>query len=820
MQSFRWRCKSLLHKVAVNLKDDGQRCCLMNPSGTTGWGNWRAVLTLQKEKRMHNIHRMMRVGFDFMGIEGKNLIRTRRSVALVVILGLLVSAAMPVHADWNPQIGSPGMDWMVQGLALAPDGTLYAGGVFTTAGGKTVNAVALWKNGSWQALGTGIDHAVRPLTVAPDGTLYVGGDFTVAGGVPAKNIACWKNGSWQPLGTGSPKWVLALVVAPDGTLYAGGSFTSIGGTPANYVACWKNGSWQAVGTGMNAGVWALAMAPDGTLYAGGQFTTAGGTPANRVAQWKNGSWQAVGTGTNGIVKALALAPDGTLYAGGEFTVAGGVSARNIACWKNGNWQALGTGMNNIVEALAVAPDGTLYAGGWFTTAGETPANYVAHWTGSSWQALGTGVGGTTYLRVNALAVAPDGTLYAGGFFTTAGGTPSNYIAQWNSVPAAATLVSPSGTTTTAAPTYTWNAVSSATWYYLWVNGPSGNVIKQWYTAAQANCASGTGTCSVTPSTTLANGTHTWWIQTWNSAGYGPWSAGLSFTVNASPPAATLVAPSGTSCDPMPTYIWNAVSNATWYYLWVNGPSGNVLQQWYTAAQAHCGGGTGTCAIAPATTLAAGNHTWWVQTYNSVGYGPWSAEQSFTVTPGSVPGAVTLIAPSGSSANPPPYYWWYEDSCATWYYLWVNGPSGNVIKQWYSVAQAQCNGTWCWVTNATTLPAGANAWWVQTWNNAGYGSWSSGMSFTVPTSDSKAVGAVVTVRKQGPGTGTILFGGQTCGPACAELTLPYAAEARFPLQAIPAADSVFVRWETPAGVPIENTYYAQPGDIVIAIFNRR
>lgn len=61
------------------------------------------------------------------------------------------------------------------------------------------------------------------------------------------------------------------------------------------------------------------------------------------------------------------------------------------------------------------------------------------------------------------------------------------------------------------PTYTWNHVSVATWYYLWVNGPSGNVIQQWYTSSQANC-NGT-TCSVIPATTLAGGTHTWWIQT-------------------------------------------------------------------------------------------------------------------------------------------------------------------------------------------------------------------------------------------------------------------------------------------------------------------
>jgi hypothetical protein len=104
-------------------------------------------------------------------------------------------------------------------------------------------------------------------------------------------------------------------------------------------------------------------------------------------------------------------------------------------------------------------------------------------------------------------------------------------------PGKATLVSPNGNIGTNNPTYRWNAVSGATWYYLWVDGPSGNVIQKWYTAAEANCTN--TTCSVTNATPgLAAGSHTWWIQTWNEAGYGPWSTGMGFAngqaINAQP----------------------------------------------------------------------------------------------------------------------------------------------------------------------------------------------------------------------------------------------------------------------------------------------
>jgi outer membrane protein assembly factor BamB len=95
------------------------------------------------------------------------------------------------------------------------------------------------------------------------------------------------------------------------------------------------------------------------------------------------------------------------------------------------------------------------------------------------------------------------------------------------------LISPSGNTT-ATPTYSWNAVSGAEFYQLWINDSATNgKIQQWYMAAEVGCASGTGTCSITPATPLASGAATWWVQAWNNCNggsYGPWSDGMVFTV--------------------------------------------------------------------------------------------------------------------------------------------------------------------------------------------------------------------------------------------------------------------------------------------------
>jgi hypothetical protein len=321
-------------------------------------------------------------------------------------------------------------------LRLVSYGRWYSGTLrtetLTTRASQTVaNISARLQQNGWSNLGGGTSATVTSIAVAPNGMLYVGGNFTTAGGVTVNYIAKWNGSSWSALGSGMNGGVSALAVAPDGTLYAGGGFTTAGGVTVNYIAKWNGSSWSALGSGMNGSVSTLAIAPDGTLYAGGAFFTAGGVTVNRIAKWNGSSWSALGNGMNNYVDALAVAPDGTLYAGGAFLTAGGVTVNRIAKWNGLSWSALGSGMNTgSVNTLAIAPDGVLYAGGDFAIAGGVTVNSIAKWDGSSWSALGGGMNANA--SVYALAVAPDGMLYAGGNFTTAGGIPlSDWIALWN-----------------------------------------------------------------------------------------------------------------------------------------------------------------------------------------------------------------------------------------------------------------------------------------------------------------------------------------------------------------------------------------------------
>jgi hypothetical protein len=319
--------------------------------------------------------------------------------------------------------------------ALAVSGTnLYAGGDFTYAGGSVARYVAKWDGSAWSALGSGVNSTVYALLVS--GTnLYAGGSLWGADGTLDEYIAKWNGSEWSALGPGMNGQVSALALS--GTnLYAGGGFTRAGGSGSSCIAKWNGSVWSALAAGVNDSVLALAVSGN-DLYAGGSFTTAGGSAANYIAKWGGSSWSALGSGMGGDEwpYVLVLAVSGAnLYAGGWFKTAGGSAANYIAKWDGSAWSALGGGLNSSVYGLAVS--GTnLYAGGDFTYAtnagpSAVQVNHIAKWDGSAWSALGSGMGGGTYPCVNALAVSGN-DLYAGGSFTTAGGSAAIYIAKWD-----------------------------------------------------------------------------------------------------------------------------------------------------------------------------------------------------------------------------------------------------------------------------------------------------------------------------------------------------------------------------------------------------
>jgi hypothetical protein len=88
-------------------------------------------------------------------------------------------------------------------------------------------------------------------------------------------------------------------------------------------------------------------------------------------------------------------------------------------------------VNGEVETLAVSGS-TLYAGGTFTTAGGSNVNYIAQWDGTNWSSPGSGVSSGRFNDTSVTALAVSGSdLYVGGTFITAGDIAATNIAKWD-----------------------------------------------------------------------------------------------------------------------------------------------------------------------------------------------------------------------------------------------------------------------------------------------------------------------------------------------------------------------------------------------------
>jgi hypothetical protein len=371
---------------------------------------------------------------------------------------------------------------------------------------------------AWSELGSGANVDVYALAADANGNVYAGGGFTTAGGSPANYVAKWNGSTWTAL-PGISGDVHSLAIDAVGNVYAGGAFG---------VAKWNGSTWSVIGALASGYVLSLAIDAVGNVYAGGWFTTVNGDPFDNVAKWNGSSWSALGLGTNNDVFALTTDSSGNVYAGGAFGAAGGIVVNRVAKWNGSSWSALGTGMSigmpDRVYALATDASGNVYAGGFFTTAGGTPANRVAKWDGSAWSALGAGMN----QAVLALAIDAGGNVHAGGYFTTAGGVSANYIAKWAASAPAPTPVPPP-TFPPGAPTGGLAVAGDASASVSWVApSDSGSYPISNY---QVTSAPGGRSCLVAvPALTctvsgLTNGTsYTFTVRALNGAGWGSDSA--------------------------------------------------------------------------------------------------------------------------------------------------------------------------------------------------------------------------------------------------------------------------------------------------------
>ena len=296
-----------------------------------------------------------------------------------------------------------------------------------------------------------------------------------------------------------------------------------------------------------------------------------------------------------------------------------------------------------------------------------------------------------------------------------------------------TPVSPSGSIDNGNPTFVWDEAYMATYYALQVKNSGGTVVssKSGYVGSSITCTA--GTCSWQPGMSLLGGDYTWEVKPWcPELGYGPWSSGLAFNVDLPPYEGTPQTPSGYIDNGNPTFVWDEAYLATYYSLQVKNAGGTVVtsKSGYVGSSITCSGGT--CSWQPGMSLLGGDYTWEVKPWcPELGYGPWSSGMAFNVDLPPYEG--TPVSPTGSIDNGNPTFVWDEAYMATYYSLQVKNAGGTVVssKSGYVGNSITCTGGTCSWQPGMSLLGGDYTWEVKPWcSELGYGTWSSGMGFTV------------------------------------------------------------------------------------------
>lgn len=280
----------------------------LNPNATQTWSANGAVFDI------HTVRNRVYIAGNFSNVTnvdtGQRVARNRLA-AFNRDSGALLS--------WNP-----GANNTVRALAVSADRrTVYAGGLFSTAGGASNSRIAALNRRTGLSVAgfrASANNEVRDLLVM-GGSLFAAGAFRTVNGVSRRAVAKLDGDSGDVVAgfnarVGTAR-VFALGKSGDGRLVIGGNFQRLAGSSQRYLAAVSpdNGNaspWSPVA------ICDRCLVLDVAIEGGVVYTAVGGPGGGRGAAWtldnNNRKWS---RGADGDVQAVDV-EDGLVYFGGHF----------------------------------------------------------------------------------------------------------------------------------------------------------------------------------------------------------------------------------------------------------------------------------------------------------------------------------------------------------------------------------------------------------------------------------------------------------------------------------------------------------------------
>lgn len=366
-----------------------------------------------------------------------------RSLAvLIVALSVVVGAGVHSSASAAYQTNAAS-SWVPNGTvyAMAQSGNrIYLGGSFTSltdpvSGATVARARLAAVDATTGALVTdwnpGADNTVRALAVGGDGTVYAGGAFTTAAGVAASRLTAI-TATGRPVSgwTAAANSTVRDIVVDSTNIYVGGQFGAINGVKRPRLArlAAATGAVDTTFDARVAGGTVHAMAKaGGSLVVGGTFTTLSGA----ARQFSGSVSLSTGAVTGWAPAALCdtctvldVATDGTRV----YQAVGGSGGRAVAFSLSSGGQVWARSGDGNVQAVAVH-NGVVYAGGHFSTFLQQPQRQVVQLSATNGAVLSYAIPFTGSDAIGVWAILVDAAaLRIGGGFRIADKPAARYAA--------------------------------------------------------------------------------------------------------------------------------------------------------------------------------------------------------------------------------------------------------------------------------------------------------------------------------------------------------------------------------------------------------